>query len=612
MIDSDPNERADETPASVTPPEPPVGPPPRRARRSSWGLWLFVFSLGLVVLFTSMLFALFRGMRTAAPSITRGSAITIDLGREYSEDPLYSSGPFVDSQDVTFRELLASIRAAKDDARVDHLFLHVRGSSLAWANTFELHSQLADFKSNGKPLIAFIEYAGTRDYILASAADEVYVHPRALLDLRGVRAEVMFMKSALDKLGVEAEFERFGAYKGGPEVFLRDDMSEESREAMGAVVDTLHDALVTAIADGRGLTSKEAEAAVANGPYTAEQTKSLGLTDDLRYIDEVREGMADDGEDEPNFIAVGDYRQAVGNVSGFTTKGRIALIYGVGAIVGGGSGDDAVFGRVMGSDTIAKAFETVREDDSIDAVVFRIDSPGGGAVASDVIWREARLTRDKKPVVVSMANVAASGGYWIAMASDTIVAEPTTITGSIGIYGGKLNMAGLYEKLGLSRDGVASTSNADFFSDNRSFTDEERARFRAMLEAGYDAFLHRVAEARGKTTEEVHAVAQGRVWTGKMALEHGLVDELGGLERAIELAKEKAGFQASDRFELVVYPEKKSIFEALLSNLIQTRAASRLPLEMWQPSELIERSPLLESLMRGEAHAVMPFQLVLH
>ena len=561
-----------------------------------------------------MFFALFRGMRSTVPAIGRGSVISIDLARPYAEDPLYARGPFIDTEDVTFRELLYGIRAAKDDARIDHLFLHVRGTTLGWANTFELRSQLVDFQSNGKPVIAFIEYAGNRDYVLASAADEVYLHPRSAIDLRGVRAELLFIKSTLEKLGVEAEFERFGAYKSSPEMFLRESMSDEARVAITGVVDTIHAALVDAVAEGRDLPRDDVEALVAQGPFTAEQAKKFGLVDDLKYIDEVRRGMSSqngEGDDEPSFIAVANYRQAVGTASGFTTKGRIALIYGVGAIVGGGSGEDAVFGRVMGSDTIAKAFKTVREDDSVDAVVFRIDSPGGSDVASDVIWREAKLTSDEKPMVVSMANVAASGGYWIAMASDTIVAEPTTLTGSIGIYGGKFNMSGLYEKLGFSRDGVSSAPNADFFSDNRSFTDEERARFRHMIESGYHAFLERVAEARGMTTDEVHAVAQGRVWSGQMALEHGLVDELGGLERAITLAKEKAGFNASDPFELVVYPEKKSIFEALLTSLMQSRSSTSLPLDTLRPSELLDRSPLLKSLMRGETQALMPFQIEL-
>ncbi len=603
MIEPD----APETPKeySATPGTPPV---PVRRRGPNWGLWLLIFALGLVVLFTSSFFALFRSLGNAAPSMSRETTITIDLARTFTEDPMYTSGPFVDTQDITFRDLLFAIKAAKDDARVENLFLHVRGTSLGWANLFELRTQLVDFKENGKPVVAFIEYASNRDYVIASAADEVYLHPRASIDLRGVRAELMFVKSALEKLGVEAEFERFGAYKDGPDMFLRERMSAESREAISALVSTIHDSVVEAIAAGRGLSESDVETLIADGPFIAEQAQARGLVDELHYIDEVHAAIAANDK-EPNLVGIGDYRQTVGTASGFTTKGRIALIYGVGAIVGGGSGSDAVFGRVMGSDTIAKAFKTVREDDDIDAVVFRIDSPGGSDVASDVIWREAKLTQEKKPVIISMANVAASGGYWIAMASDAIVAEPTTITGSIGIYGGKFNLAGLYEKLGLSRDGVSSAPNADFFSDSRSFSDEERARFREMIEAGYQAFLEKVAEARGMTVEQVHEVAQGRVWSGAMAYDRGLVDELGGLDRAIVLAKEKAGFEATDRFELAIYPEKKSVFEALLSNFLQSRSSPTLELERLAPQALFERSPLLNSLASGQTHALMPFTL---
>jgi protease-4 len=571
-------------------------------------LWLFIFALSLAVLFMSSFYALFRGMGGAPPSLSRDTTITVDLARSFTEDPVYALGPFVDTQDLTFRDLLLAIKAAKDDARVERLFLHVRGTSLGWANLFELRSQLVDFKDNGKPVVAFIEYAGNRDYVLASAADEVYLHPRASIDFRGVRAELMFVKGSLDKLGVTAEFERIGAYKDGPDMFLRESMSAESREAIAALISTIHDAIVEAIATGRGLAPDEVETLIAEGPFIAAEAKQRGLVDDLKYIDEVRTGFSANDAD-PNLVAIGDYRLSVG--SGFSTKGRIAIVYGVGAIVGGGSGDDAVFGRVMGSDTIARAFESAREDDSIDAVVFRIDSPGGSDVASDVIWRAAKLTQEKKPVVVSMANVAASGGYWIAMASDTIVAEPTTITGSIGIYGGKFNLSGLYEKLGVSRDGVSSAPNADYYSDNRNFTEEERAKFRKMIETGYQAFLERVAESRGKTVDEIHKVAQGRVWSGAMALEHGLVDELGGLDHAISLAKEKAGFQSTDRFELVIYPEKKSVFQALLANFLQSRSAPSLELEMLHPDELLERSPLLESLAHGQPHALMPYTLEL-
>ncbi len=332
----------------------------------------------------------------------------------------------------------------------------------------------------------------------------------------------------------------------------------------------------------------------ARGPFTAKEALELDLVDGLHYMDEVKKQMAPEGKEEVATVSVVDYLPRSSEMPAFGAKARIAVIYGIGAIVGGESTEDAMFGRVMGSDTIAEAFESAREDDSIDAVVFRIDSPGGSDVASDVIWREASLTREKKPVVVTMADVAASGGYWIATASDAIVAEPTTITGSIGIFAGKFNIRGLYDKIGVSVEGVESSTNADFFSESRSFTPEERAKLREILEAGYQAFLERVAESRKKTKDEVHTVAQGRVWSGRDAKELGLVDELGGFKRALEIAKEKAGFAADAKVELRIFPEKKplirvSTIEPYLRIRVQTLRPSGAPFALAHPAARRER-----------------------
>ena len=595
-------------PPSVPPRPAPPPPPPRRPRRGpNWLLWGFVFAASTALLFIAFVLALIGGMSAELPTIGSGTTLTIDLARPYPEDRLYDvSSPFLQASDVTFRDLLFAIEAAKTDDRVSGLMLRVRGTSLGWANVYELRSKLEDFKSSQKPVTAFVEYASNRDYVIATAADSLYLHPRGSIDLRGIRAELLYLRTALEKAGIEAEFERFGEYKDAPDMFLRDDMSATSEEALSAIVSTLHDSLVEGIADGRSRDEATVDGWLADGPFTATEAADAGLVDELRYLDETRE----DGAEPAREASVQEYWSAR-TPSGFGTQGRIALVYGLGAIASGSSGEDAIYGQVMGSDTLAKAFATVRADDDIDAVVFRIDSPGGSDIASDVIWREAHLTALKKPVVVSMGNVAASGGYWIAMASNTVVAAPTTITGSIGIYAGKFNLGGLYEKLGVGRDGVSSKPNAEFYSDSRAFTEEERARFRAMLREGYDAFLERVAEARGKSTEEVDAVARGRVWSGRMAKEVGLVDELGGLERAIELAKEQAGYGASDRFELVVYPEKKSVFEALLGNFLSARARADDALVALDPRKLLERSPILASLARGERLAILPFELVL-
>ncbi len=571
--------------------------------------WFLLVSAVFFLFFAGGLFLVVRGLRGAVSPVARGSAVEIDLAMAFPEESLFElGGPFFGYQSLTFRDLLGAISRAKEDARIEKLFLRVRSTGLGWAHAAELRDHLLEFKSSGKSLVAFVEYGANRDYFLASAADEIFLHPRTVLDLRGVRAEALFLRRALDKLGIEPEFERFADYKDAPDLFLRDGMSPESREALTGLVATVYGSLVSALVESRGMEREQAASLIARGPFTAEEALELDLVDGLHYVDEVKKKAAPQGKGELTTVSVADYLRAPG-VPSFGAKARIAVIYGIGAIVGGESTEDAVFGRVMGSDTIAEAFETVREDESIDAVVFRIDSPGGSEVASDVIWREAALTREKKPVVVSMADVAASGGYWIATASDAIVAEPTTITGSIGIYAGKFNLAGLFDKIGVAADGVESSTNAGFFSGSRSFTPEERERLRRILESGYRAFLARVAESRKKTTDEVHAVAQGRVWSGRDAKELGLVDELGGLKRALEIAKEKAGFAADARVELRIFPRKKPLFEYLLANFA---AGSRRSLALVDPREALARSPMLRLAADGAVLALMPFQIQIH
>ncbi len=574
-------------------------------RRRSGLFWFFLVSAVFLTFFAGALYLVVRGFRGAVSSVSRGSAVEIDLAIAFPEESLFDlGGPFFGYEALTFRDLLGGISRAKEDARIEKLLLHVRPTGLGWGHVAELRDHLLDFKSSGKSLVAFVEYGSNRDYYLASAADQIYLHPRTVLDLRGVRAEATFVREALGKMGVEAEFERFAAYKDAPDMFTRDDMSSASREALEGLVKTVHDSLVAGLVESRGMERRHAGSLIARGPFTAKEALELDLVDGLHYFDEVKKRMAPEGKDEVATVSVVEYLRAPVNAPAFGTRARIAVIYGIGAIVGGESTEDAMFGRVMGSDTIAKAFESAREDETIDAVVFRIDSPGGSDVASDIIWREATLTREKKPVVVSMADVAASGGYWIATASDAIVAEPTTITGSIGIYAGKFNLRGLYDKIGVSVEGVESSANADFYSSNRSFTPEEREKLRDILEEGYRAFLKRVAESRKKTEDEVHSVAQGRVWSGRDAKEIGLVDELGGFKRALEIAKEKAGFAADARVELRIFPEKKPLLQYLLSSLTVS-ANSRL----LDPLQILARSPILRLAASGAPLVLMPFQL---
>jgi len=573
-----------------------------------WILWLFLIVGCIVGLSSVTVYWAIRSLRIVPEPVSRGSTLAVNLSGELPENELFDLGSsFVDFESVTFKDVLESLRRAKDDSRVDSLLLHFRGTVMGWARAEEMRNALLDFGSGGKPVVAFLEYGGTLDYYLASAADTIYIHPQSILDLRGLSAEVTFMKSTLDKLGIEPEFERIGTYKNAPDVYTRESLSEPHREALQSIVDDLYGRLVERIATARNLTTRDVEDLLDRGPFRALEAQGLGLVDELLYKDEVEDLMAEDGKGyQP--LSVGAYQ--VEHQEGLTLGHRptIALIYGVGIIVGGESDEDPFYGRVMGADTIASTFQQVREDDSIDAVVFRIQSPGGSDVASDVIWREAALTKEEKPVVVSMADVAASGGYWIATASDAIVAEPSTITGSIGIYAGKFNVDGLYQKIGFSRDGVVRGESADFWSDARSFTPEERLRLQRILQAGYDRFLEKVAASRDMEREEVDAVGQGRIWTGAQALEIGLVDELGGLDQAVALAKELADIPEETRVHLEVYPEAGTLFDLLWKQM--THASPEVTrIHAWLPERLLAESPVLRLLTEKPSLALLPYDV---
>lgn len=578
-----------------------------RSRR--WLLWLFLFVAVFFAVSVLGTYLFFRSL-SAAPSFAQGTTLSIELEGELPEDTFFDlSGPFFEIDQPTLSDVLFSLEQARSDPRIENLVMHVRGVGIGWARAEELRSALVDFKTSGKALFAYVEYGSSLDYFVATAADRIYLHPQTVLDLRGLRSEVTFIKSMLDKLGIEAEFEQIGAYKNAPETFTREEMSRAHRESLQSLVDDFYEHLTTTIAEARGLEIDRVRSILDRGPFPASRAREEGLVDGLHYLDEVHEELAPAG-DEFASVKVTGYRKATRPTLVLDGRPKIALVYGLGAIMAGDSNQDGLFGRTMGSDTLAASFREVREDSSVKAVVFRIDSPGGTDVASDVIWREASLTKAEKPVVVSMGDVAASGGYWIAMASSAIVAQPTTITGSIGVFGGKLNLAGLYETIGVHQEGVSRGESADFWSDNRSFTPEERARFREILEVGYGRFLEKVAEGRDMTTEEVDEVAQGRVWTGSQALDRGLVDELGGLDRAIELAREKAEIAEGTRVQIVIYPKKRSFVELVLRKMAtEARLAAwwRLP----TPRALLERSPFLRAMMQGRPLAMMPFELTL-
>ncbi len=462
-----------------------------------------------------------------------------------------------------------SLDQARQDQRVTAVVL--RANSLGdagWARVQELRDAVLRFRKSGKPVYAHLESCGNDELYLASAADKIYAVPTALIGLTGLASEVTFLRGSLEKLGVEAQFESIGEYKNAPNQFTEKSFTPPHREQTEGLLDSLDRQFVEALARGRGRTPAQVREWIDAGPYDARDAQRLGLIDELLYRDQLEARLEGASRVTPLAYARG--------ASGFSAFGRprIALIYALGDIAPGRSASGALGGESAGSDTLSAALREARSDDGVRAVVLRIDSPGGSGQASDVIWREVRETRRKKPVIAPMGDLAASGGYYVAMGADVLVAQPGTITGSIGVFSGKFSLRGLYDKIGLSRETVARGRHATLFSDYHPWDASGRAKVHDLMAAFYRDFVGKAAEHRGKTYEQADALARGRVWSGQDALERGLVDRLGGLDAAIEVAKEKAGLRADQSVTLVVLPARKGLLELLLERQEEAEAAA--------------------------------------
>ncbi len=550
-------------------------------------------------------------MVSRAPSVASNSVLLLPVPgglTEHRQNPLLTS--FVGGG-ATVRSVVDSLRKAKVDSRISGVILQPRGPQFLWGKAQEIRDAVLDYRGSGKPIAAFIEYGGTQEYYVASAADKVYLMPGSSLDIVGLAQYEQFFRAALDKVGAYPDLVAAGDYKTAANTYTETTMTPAHREMAESLNRDLYQQLIAGIAEARGLTSDEVRRLVDQGPFLPEDALAAGLVDGLAYADELREREPFAGVDWRE-IADGDYRQVGLQAVGLNQGERIALIYAVGAINSGSSGVDLMGGQVLGSDTLVSAIRTARDDDSVRAIVLRIDSPGGSAIASDVIWREVGLARESgKPVIASMSDLGASGGYYIAMSADAIVAHPGTLTGSIGVVAGKFATGGAYEKLGVAMEPVSEGRFAEIYSPVTRFSDAERAKVQEHVDAIYERFLAKAAEGRGTTRDAVHTVAQGRVWTGRQAREHGLIDELGGLGRAIALAKEKAGLDPDDEVQLVIYPRAKSWFELLDEGFPMARALAALAGLASPEAALVGRVAAPARLFRpGEPLAIMPGALV--
>lgn len=583
------------------------------------GVWL-VLSFIAVALVLSVLgvvafsyFLLPRG-----PLVADNATLVLRLQGELAEteptslyDQLLASRP-------TVRGVVDTLRAAKGDSRIKQLLVVPGGQSPFWAKSQEVRDAILDFRQSGKKTAAFLEYGGDQEYYLATACERVYMLPTSTLDLRGVATYEVFLRGTLDKIGVYPDLVHIGDFKTAVNTFTEKTYTPAHREMAESLNGDAFDQLVQGIAQGRKKNVDEVRTLIDDGPFLPEDALRLGFVDDLAYRDEVpaKAGFSSGALE----TKAEDYQRLVRIGSRWRAQ-KVAIIYATGTIASGRSGEGPE-GTYAGSDTLVDYIHQAREDGSVKAIVLRIDSPGGSTIASDVIWRELMLARAKKPLVVSMSDLAASGGYYIAMPAHTIVAEPGTLTGSIGIFGGKFVTGGAFKKVGANVEGVSKGKFADINSPAHPYTKDEREKMEEQLQAFYDQFIEKVATSRKSTPEKIDAIAQGRVWTGRQARELGLVDELGGLGAAVRVARQHAKIPIDQDVDLVIYPPRRSLYELLFEGMNQSSSSGDSSgaglttaafLRMMNPAErrvMADLTAPFRLLRRGEPLALMPYVFV--
>lgn len=522
------------------------------SRRRAFVVLLLCVGLGALLLNVAM--RIRRPLHaTIAPRV-----LVFDVPSQVDEGPPPAtlSFDFLRRERPTFHDLLFAVYNAAEDRSVEAIVLHVDGVDWGWARIYEMCSALRTFRATGKPVYASLHGGGEKEYMLAAAAGRLAMPPVSTLQLDGLSASAMFLHGAYDKLGIRPNFAHVGRFKSAVEQYTRDSLSPDARRAMEELLDDEYALLVDSIAVARSLAPDSVRRLIDDGPYTAAEARQRGLLDTLLAEADV-DSLAThfDGERYPT-ASLTRYAEEGGGGSGE----RIALLVAEGDIISGRSREGAFGGRSVGDETLVEALREIRQRRNIRAVVLRIDSPGGSGDASDAVWQEIRRLRRAKPVIVSMGDVAASGGYYLACAGDAIVAGPGTITGSIGVFGGKLNLLGLYRKLGLNIETVSRGKHAEMLSPFKDFSDDELARYQQSLDQFYRVFLSRVAAGRNMDPAVIDSVGQGRVWSGVQAKSRGLIDELGGLNEAFELARKRARISPDADIVVEVYPRPRKTF----------------------------------------------------
>ncbi len=539
------------------------------------------------------------------------------------------AGPFGEGK-LDMRELINRFEKASKDKTVSGIVLDIQNPSIGRGKVDELRGAISRFRKSGKKIYAMLDSAEPADYLVACACDEIVMPETGVVMLPGVHAEATFYKNLLAKLGVEADFIHIGDFKGAAEPLTRDKFSEPVRENMTKLIDDLYDDMVTTIVKNRPVSIAQAKEIIDTGLVTAGRAKELGLIDRVAYPDTMRDELtkqyhADSvalvknyGKKEVDtdfsgpmgFVKLMQVMMGSDSSSSERKGKKIAVIYALGPIMTGKSESGFMGAESMGSETIIEALRKANNDKNVVAIVLRVDSPGGSALASDLIWHETQIL--KKPLVASMGDVAASGGYYISMGAKKIFAEPGTITGSIGVVGGKLATTGLFDKVGITTDTIERGKNSGMFSSSGKFTDSQREVVKNMMEDMYGQFTTKAAKGRNMPVENLRKLAGGRVYSGRQAKENGLVDELGTLHDAVAEAKKLAGLDASTEVRIQVLPEPTNFFESLFGDLeAEKETHIRQGLDSMAPElmTIARRAALLRTIFERPVAFMMPFDL---
>lgn len=572
-----------------------------------------IFMFCMIFFFGIILIGAIFGGDDDTVKVKKNSVIELDLSEvslDYAGKINFKDFNYFETNHNGLTDVLNAIENAKTDDKIKGISILKNQSGLGLAQSQAIRKKLAEFKKSGKFVVAYSDFLTQKDYYLNSVADTVYLNPIGELDFKGLSSEVLFMKELQEKTGIKMEVIRHGKYKSAVEPYLNQEMSPENREQISVLLNSVWNTIVTDISESRNIPIDSLNA-IANhlNARTPELALANNLIDKIAYEDEyhnaIRTKLKVDKKEDYNTISILDYAENnATSVSDFSKKDIIAVIYAQGEIRGG-EGEI----NIIGEGSIKRSLKAAREDKNVKSIVLRVDSPGGSALTSELIWREIELTKKVKPVVVSMGNVAASGGYYIACNANTIFAEQSTITGSIGVFGMLPNMSSLAKNIGVNAEQVKTHENASGYSLFEPIDDNFKKFTLESVETIYETFLQRVASGRKMTTAQVDSIAQGRVWTGTDALKLGLVDKIGGLEDAI---KHAASLGKTKSYQVENYPEYEQSIEDLLNNLtgismFQSKEAM-LREHLGEESYLLIQQIKKANQLKG-VQALMPFEL---